>query len=76
MSADDARAAADLLLTPHVAMVQQVLPGMRERGWGRIVAIGSSGVQQPIATLAASNVGRAALAAYLKTLAAGRRATA
>ncbi len=69
MSADDARAAADLLLTPHVAMVQQVLPGMRERGWGRILAIGSSGVQQPIATLTASNVGRAALAAYLKTLA-------
>ena len=67
--ADDARAAADLLLTPHVAMVRQVLPGMRERGWGRILAIGSSGVQQPIATLTASNVGRAALAAYLKTLA-------
>ena len=69
LTADGARAAADLLLTPHVAMVQQVLPGMRERGWGRILAIGSSGVQQPIPTLAASNVGRAALAAYLKTLA-------
>ena len=69
LTADGARAATDLLLTPHVAMVQEVLPGMRERGWGRIVAIGSSGVQQPIPTLTASNVGRAALAAYLKTLA-------
>jgi 3-oxoacyl-[acyl-carrier protein] reductase len=69
LTADGARAATDLLLAPHVAMVQEVLPGMRERGWGRIVAIGSSGVQQPIPTLTSSNVGRAALAAYLKTLA-------
>ena len=43
---------------------------MTERGWGRIVAVGSSGVQQPLPNLAASNVGRAALAGYLKTLAA------
>ncbi len=57
------------LLTPHVRLVSAFLPGMRERGWGRIVAVGSSGVQQPIPTLAASNVGRAALAGYLKSLA-------
>ncbi len=69
LTADGARAATDLLLAPHVAMVQEVLPDMRAAGWGRIVAIGSSGVQQPIPTLTASNVGRAALAAYLKTLA-------
>jgi 3-oxoacyl-[acyl-carrier protein] reductase len=42
---------------------------MRAAGWGRIVAIGSTGVQQPIDGLVASNVGRAALAGYLKTLA-------
>lgn len=58
------------LLHPHVQLVSAFLPGMRERGWGRIVAIGSSGVQEPIPGLAASNVGRAALAGYLKTLAA------
>ena len=69
LTADGARAATDLLLAPHVAMVQEVLPDMRAAGWGRILAIGSSGVQQPIPTLTASNVGRAALAAYLKTLA-------
>jgi 3-oxoacyl-[acyl-carrier protein] reductase len=46
-----------------------VLPAMRERGWGRILAIGSSGVQQPIPNLVRSNVARAGLAAYLKTLA-------
>lgn len=63
-------AAVSLLVKPYVAMVQQVLPGMREREWGRIVAIGSSGVQQPLPNLTASNLGRAALAGYLKTLAA------
>jgi 3-oxoacyl-[acyl-carrier protein] reductase len=42
---------------------------MRERGWGRILAIGSSGVAAPLAGLALSNMGRAALAGYLKTLA-------
>ncbi len=66
---ETAQAAFDLLLKQHVALVGELLPAMREAGWGRIVAIGSSGVQQPIPTLTASNVGRAALAAYLKTLA-------
>jgi 3-oxoacyl-[acyl-carrier protein] reductase len=42
---------------------------MRARGWGRIVAIGSSGMVAPLPNLAASNLGRAALAGYLKTLA-------
>jgi 3-oxoacyl-[acyl-carrier protein] reductase len=69
LDADDVRGATDLLVAPHVAMVREVLPAMREAGWGRIVAIGSSGVQQPIPNLARSNVGRAALAAYLKSLA-------
>lgn len=68
-TAEAAQAAFDLLLKQHISLVGAVLPGMRERGWGRILAIGSSGVRQPIPTLTASNVGRAALAAYLKTLA-------
>ena len=42
---------------------------MRERGWGRIVAILSSGVRQPILDLVYSNAGRSALAAWLKTTA-------
>jgi 3-oxoacyl-[acyl-carrier protein] reductase len=58
------------LLRQQLRLVRLVLPGMRERGWGRIVAIGSSGVQQPIEGLALSNTGRAALAGYLKSLAA------
>lgn len=68
-TADHAEAAFGLLVAPQVAVVTEVLPAMRSAGWGRVLAVGSSGVQQPIATLTASNVGRAALAAYLKTLA-------
>ena len=70
MSPEDAQEAVRLLVTGHIRLVEAVLPGMRERGWGRIIAIGSSGIQEPIAGLAASNVGRGALAGYLKTLAA------
>jgi 3-oxoacyl-[acyl-carrier protein] reductase len=69
LSPDDVDSAVGLLVRPHVALVNEFLPAMTERGWGRIVAVGSSGVQQPLANLSASNVGRAALAGYLKTLA-------
>jgi 3-oxoacyl-[acyl-carrier protein] reductase len=62
-------AAVELLVLPHQRLVAATLPGMRERGFGRIIAIGSSGVQQPIDGLVASNAGRAALVGYLKTLA-------
>lgn len=65
---DSAQAVHDLLLV-HQELVTAALPGMRERGWGRIVAIGSSGVAQPLPNLALSNIGRSALAAYLKSLA-------
>lgn len=45
-----------------------VLPGMRERGWGRIVAINSISSRQPIANLSISNALRPAVLGYLKTL--------
>jgi 3-oxoacyl-[acyl-carrier protein] reductase len=62
--------AVDLLVRPHVELVHALLPAMRERGWGRVIALGSSGMVAPLPGLAASNLGRAALAGYLKTLAA------
>jgi 3-oxoacyl-[acyl-carrier protein] reductase len=46
-----------------------VLPGMRRRGWGRIVAINSVSARQPIPRLALSNTLRPAVLGYLKTLA-------
>lgn len=64
-----ARQAAELLLYGHLYLVGRCLPGMRERGWGRIVAVGSSAVRQPIPGLATSSMFRAALAGYLKLLA-------
>jgi len=70
LGADDIAAAFDLLVKPHHALVARILPGMRERRWGRILAVGSSGVTAPLPNLAISNTGRAALAGYLKTLAA------
>ncbi|WP_017613182.1 SDR family oxidoreductase [Nocardiopsis salina] len=51
-------------------LVDLALPGMRSNGWGRVIAVGSSGVQQPIPQLALSNIARAGLAAYLKSLTA------
>jgi 3-oxoacyl-[acyl-carrier protein] reductase len=70
LGSEDIAAAFDTLVKPHQALVALTLPGMRERRWGRILAIGSSGVAAPLPNLAVSNTGRAALAAYLKTLAA------
>ncbi|GAA4334755.1 SDR family oxidoreductase [Pigmentiphaga soli] len=46
-----------------------VLPGMRERGWGRIITSTSSGVVAPIPNLGVSNALRLALVGWSKTLA-------
>jgi 3-oxoacyl-[acyl-carrier protein] reductase len=59
----------ETLLLAQIRLVSLVLPRMRRDGWGRVLAIGSSGVQAPIPNLVRSNVARAGLAAYLKTLA-------
>ncbi|WP_033291810.1 SDR family oxidoreductase [Amycolatopsis jejuensis] len=62
-------ASISALVRPHVELTSLVLGGMRSRGWGRILAIGSISVATPLPGLVQSNLGRAALAAYLKTLA-------
>ncbi|HLI96426.1 MAG TPA: SDR family oxidoreductase [Candidatus Baltobacteraceae bacterium] len=56
------------LLRSILQLVEGVVPGMRERHWGRIVALTSTSVKQPIATLALSNIFRTALVSALKTL--------
>jgi len=55
-----------LLLTP-VAVATGLLPAMREQGFGRVVAILSSGIHEPIPSLVYSNAGRSALASWMKT---------
>jgi 3-oxoacyl-[acyl-carrier protein] reductase len=52
-----------------VRLTRLALPGMRERGFGRIIALVSSGVIQPIPNLAISNAVRLALVGWAKTLA-------
>jgi 3-oxoacyl-[acyl-carrier protein] reductase len=60
--------AFQLLATSPIELATRLLPGMREAGWGRIVAIMSYSVRQPIADLAYSTAGRAALMAWMKTV--------
>jgi 3-oxoacyl-[acyl-carrier protein] reductase len=61
--------AFQLLATTPIELATLLLPGMRAQGWGRVVAILSSGVRQPIADLVYSNAGRGALMAWCKTAA-------
>ena len=52
-----------------IALARAVVPGMRERGWGRIVGIASTSVREPISVLMLSNAERSATLAAYKTLA-------
>ena len=56
-------------LVANQILVQAVLPGMREAGFGRIVNIISTSVKEPIANLGVSNTVRGAVASWAKTLA-------
>jgi 3-oxoacyl-[acyl-carrier protein] reductase len=58
-----------LVLAPR-ALIESVLPGMREGGWGRIVNVGSASTREPIPGLVLSNANRMAAMGLLKTLAA------
>jgi 3-oxoacyl-[acyl-carrier protein] reductase len=62
------RAHRTLVLAP-MTLLTLVLPGMRERGWGRVIAIASTTVREPIAALILSNAERSAQLAAYKTLA-------
>jgi 3-oxoacyl-[acyl-carrier protein] reductase len=57
-----------LVLAP-MALIERVIPGMRERGFGRIVNVASTSVREPIGNLMLSNVHRASMITAFKTLA-------
>jgi 3-oxoacyl-[acyl-carrier protein] reductase len=57
-----------LVLSP-MTFLQRLLPGMQARGWGRVVAISSSAIREPLATLQLSNAHRPGLVAAFKVLA-------
>ncbi|WP_114652651.1 SDR family oxidoreductase [Polynucleobacter necessarius] len=59
----------DMILS-LISITDRVLPGMRQRKWGRIITSTTSGAIAPIKNLAISNTLRAALLGWSKTLAA------
>ncbi|MCU1356575.1 MAG: short-chain dehydrogenase/reductase [Acidimicrobiales bacterium] len=61
--------ALQLNLLSTVAMCHAAVPHMVEQRWGRVVAITSHSVRQPIASLILSNTARAGATGFLKTLA-------
>ncbi|WP_417603160.1 SDR family oxidoreductase [Primorskyibacter flagellatus] len=52
------------MLTP-IALIKALVPGMMDRGWGRVVNITSQSVKSPIAVLGLSNSARAGLTGYV-----------
>jgi 3-oxoacyl-[acyl-carrier protein] reductase len=61
--------ALDLNLLSVVGMCKAAVPAMQRQGWGRVVAITSISVRQPIAGLILSNTSRAGATGFLKTMA-------
>jgi 3-oxoacyl-[acyl-carrier protein] reductase len=57
-----------LVLSP-MEIIARVLPGMRERRWGRVLSVGSSAVLEPIAAIQLSNAHRPGVVAAFKVLA-------
>ena len=66
---EDWRSAVDLNLMSTVYFAREVLPRMRERRWGRFIAITSVTVKQPVEGLILSNSVRSAVSGLIKTLA-------
>jgi 3-oxoacyl-[acyl-carrier protein] reductase len=58
----------ELVVAP-IEMIERVVPGMRERGFGRIVGVSSSAAREPIPSLLMSNAHRPGLLGAFKTLA-------
>ncbi len=57
--------ALDANMLAPIAMIKALVPGMMERGWGRVVNITSQSVKAPIAVLGLSNSARAGLTGYV-----------
>ncbi len=62
---DDFIAALDANMLAPIALMKALLPGMIDRGWGRVVNITSGSVKAPIPQLGLSNSARAGLTGYV-----------
>ena len=60
----------EAIVVPIFTIAGLVLPGMRERGFGRILTIASTSVQQPLPNLVLSNALRSSIVGWAKTLSA------
>lgn len=69
LSMDDWDNTYKLLLASCVSLIKEVIPGMKQQQWGRIIAITSQAVKQPVDNLILSNSVRASVAGLMKTLA-------
>ncbi len=69
LSAEQVEAAVELLFVPHVRLVGLTLAHLRASGRGRIVAIESTSVKEPLMNLALSNAVRPGVVGWLRTLA-------
>jgi 3-oxoacyl-[acyl-carrier protein] reductase len=63
------RTSFEQMILSVIALTDRVIPGMRERQWGRVLTSTSSGALTPIPNLGLSNTLRASLHAWSKTLA-------
>jgi 3-oxoacyl-[acyl-carrier protein] reductase len=63
------RKSFEAMVLSVIAITDRVLPGMRARGWGRVITSTSSGVVAPIPNLGISNALRLSLVGWSKTLA-------
>jgi 3-oxoacyl-[acyl-carrier protein] reductase len=64
-SRDDFIRALDANMLTPIALMQALLPGMCDRGWGRVVNITSQSVRSPIPVLGLSNAARAGLTGFV-----------
>ena len=62
---DDFIKALDANMLTPIALIKALVPGMMERGWGRVVNITSQSVKAPIGVLGLSNSARAGLTGYV-----------
>ncbi|NRP12288.1 3-oxoacyl-[acyl-carrier-protein] reductase FabG [Aliiroseovarius sp. xm-m-379] len=62
---EDFIAAIDANMLTPVALMQALVPGMMERGWGRVVNITSQSVKAPIPVLGLSNTARTGLTGFV-----------
>ncbi len=62
---DDFIAALDANMLTPIALMKALVPGMIDRGWGRVVNITSVSVKSPVAVLGLSNSARAGLTGYV-----------